>query len=110
MIASLSLAEFSTPGHFWSAHRRPSLSRVRSTIFGASEGPKEKSMALTPELKSTNGARARDLLSGIKVVDSDTHLSEPHDLWTSRAPEKWKDRVPQVREVDGKPKWIVNGH
>jgi hypothetical protein len=35
--------------------------------------------------------------SGIKIIDADTHLTEPHDLWTSRAPAKWKDKVPQVK-------------
>ena len=35
-------------------------------------------------------------IKGIKVVDVDTHLTEPADLWTSRAPAKFKDRVPRV--------------
>ena len=30
------------------------------------------------------------------VVDTDTHLTEPRDLWTSRAPAKYADRVPRV--------------
>ena len=50
-----------------------------------------------------------DLLAGIQVVDADTHLTEPHDLWTSRAPKQWSERVPQVREVDGQPMWTVDG-
>ena len=25
-------------------------------------------------------------LDQVKVVDADTHFTEPHDLWTSRAP------------------------
>ena len=25
-------------------------------------------------------------LSKIKIIDADTHLTEPHDLWTKRAP------------------------
>ncbi|HXW83602.1 MAG TPA: amidohydrolase family protein [Candidatus Binataceae bacterium] len=66
-------------------------------------------MSDTLQRRSANAERARALLAGIKVVDSDTHLTEPHDLWTSRAPAKWKDKVPQVRDVDGKPRWIVNG-
>lgn len=41
------------------------------------------------------------------IVDSDTHLTEPWDLWTSRAPAAFVDRVPQVREVDGKQRWMV---
>lgn len=43
------------------------------------------------------------------VIDCDTHLTERHDLWTARAPKAWKDRVPQVQELDGFPTWIVDG-
>jgi predicted TIM-barrel fold metal-dependent hydrolase len=43
------------------------------------------------------------------VVDADTHLSEPWDLWTSRAPAKYKDRVPQVRHVNGDYEWVFDG-
>jgi predicted TIM-barrel fold metal-dependent hydrolase len=42
------------------------------------------------------------------IVDSDTHLTEPWDLWTSRAPSAYLDRVPQVRDLDGKLKWVVD--
>jgi uncharacterized protein len=59
-------------------------------------------------MTTTDFARP-DLLDGIQVVDADTHLTEPHDLWTSRAPKKWLDRVPQVRQVDGQPMWTVDG-
>jgi predicted TIM-barrel fold metal-dependent hydrolase len=38
----------------------------------------------------------RSPIEGIKVIDSDTHLTEPADLWTSRAPKAFKDRVPRV--------------
>ena len=31
---------------------------------------------------------------GIKIVDCDTHFSEPPDLFTSRMPAKFKDRMP----------------
>lgn len=43
------------------------------------------------------------------VIDCDTHLTERHDLWTTRAPARWKGRVPQVLEVDGFPTWVVDG-
>jgi predicted TIM-barrel fold metal-dependent hydrolase len=46
---------------------------------------------------------------GRKVVDVDTHLVEPHDLWTRRAPAKLKDRVPQVKVVDGVRSWVIDG-
>jgi predicted TIM-barrel fold metal-dependent hydrolase len=48
--------------------------------------------------------------TGIKVIDVDTHLSEPEDLWTSRAPAKFKDRVPQIGEVNGVASWIIDGN
>jgi predicted TIM-barrel fold metal-dependent hydrolase len=57
----------------------------------------------------TSATAAGDLLSGIAVVDADTHLTEPHDLWTSRAPAQWAERVPRVREVDGRPMWTIDG-
>ena len=33
-----------------------------------------------------------------KVIDTDTHVIEPYDLWTSRLDvDKWGDKVPHVR-------------
>ena len=43
------------------------------------------------------------------VIDTDTHITEPHDLWTSRAPSVYKDRVPRVVEVDGVEMWALDG-
>jgi predicted TIM-barrel fold metal-dependent hydrolase len=51
---------------------------------------------------------AQEQLSGIKVIDVDTHLSEPADLWTSRAPAKYKDRVPQIRKVGERLVWMLD--
>jgi uncharacterized protein len=50
-----------------------------------------------------------DAVRSAGVVDVDTHLTEPWDLWTARAPERYRDRVPQVREVDGRATWIFDG-
>jgi uncharacterized protein len=52
---------------------------------------------------------AAGLLQGIKVIDVDTHISEPLDLWTSRAPAKYKDRVPQMKMTDGRWVWTIDG-
>ena len=30
------------------------------------------------------------------IIDSDTHVSEPGDLWTSRVPARFKDRAPHI--------------
>lgn len=46
-----------------------------------------------------------DIFNELKVIDTDSHWSEPYDLWTSRAPAKWKDRVPQMAERGGKRRW-----
>jgi uncharacterized protein len=59
-------------------------------------------------------------MRGIDVIDVDTHLTEPGDLWTSRAPASFKDRVPRVERVVGGGKtdggltasdyrWVVDG-
>jgi len=48
--------------------------------------------------------------STLKIIDADTHLTEPHDLWIKRAPAKWRDRVPQVRMYDGQMSWIIDGN
>ena len=45
----------------------------------------------------------------VKIIDSDTHWSEPHDLWTSLAPAKYRALVPQVKEHNGRRRWVVNG-
>ena len=44
-----------------------------------------------------------------KVIDVDTHWSEPLDLWTSRATPKYKDRVPQMKQTDGRLVWTIDG-
>ena len=44
------------------------------------------------------------------VIDADSHWTEPHDLFTKRAPAKIRDRVPRVEDVDGIPHWIFDGH
>lgn len=46
---------------------------------------------------------------GRAVIDVDTHLTEPHDLWTKRAPASLRARVPQVKLRNGKPSWVIDG-
>lgn len=48
------------------------------------------------------------LADEVRVIDADTHMTERHDLFTSRAPAKYVDRVPRVVDIDGKPWWIVD--
>ncbi len=40
-------------------------------------------------------------IDSIDVIDTDTHIIEPPDLWTSRmSVERWGDRVPHVRYLE----------
>jgi len=48
------------------------------------------------------------LADEVRVIDADTHMTERHDLFTSRAPKQYVDRVPRVVDVDGKPWWVVD--
>jgi predicted TIM-barrel fold metal-dependent hydrolase len=50
----------------------------------------------------------RSVFGGRKVIDVDTHLVEPFDLWSSRAPASMKDRLPRVKTVDGVRSWVID--
>jgi predicted TIM-barrel fold metal-dependent hydrolase len=60
------------------------------------------------EAQATLRAKERAHFGGHHVIDVDTHLSEPHDLWTRRASGKLKDRVPQVKVKDGQRTWVID--
>lgn len=45
----------------------------------------------------------------VLIVDVDTHLTEPADLWSSRAPAKYVDRLPRVEESNGRLAWVFDG-
>lgn len=51
------------------------------------------------------------LLDDIRIIDTDTHLVEPPDLWTSRMSQKWGDAVPHVRwdEDNQEEAWFIGG-
>lgn len=42
-----------------------------------------------------------------KIIDVDAHISEPHDLWTKRAPAKYKNLLPRVAQSGDKKAWVV---
>jgi predicted TIM-barrel fold metal-dependent hydrolase len=45
------------------------------------------------------------------VIDCDTHVTEPADVWTSRLPAKHRARAPRiVRGEDGRDVWHVGDH
>jgi predicted TIM-barrel fold metal-dependent hydrolase len=56
-------------------------------------------------------ADAAVLDATIRVIDTDTHVTEPADLWTSRVASKWIDEVPRVgiHPQTGHHHWQVAG-
>ena len=48
-------------------------------------------------------------MSSYRIISADNHITEPPELWVSRAEPKFKDRVPQVHNVDGSDAWICEG-
>ena len=51
------------------------------------------------------------VINDIRIIDTDTHVVEPPDLWTSRLSSKWGDLVPHVRWDDavGEEAWFTGG-
>jgi len=58
---------------------------------------------LTPEAPNTEAPKA------LAVVDADSHLTDVDDLWTKRAPAKYKDEILHVEDIDGQRTWVVEG-
>jgi predicted TIM-barrel fold metal-dependent hydrolase len=56
---------------------------------------------------AANSRGVDPLFAGIKIVDCDTHFTEPADLWTANAPAGMKDRMPHVRRIDNADQWYV---
>ena len=48
------------------------------------------------------------LYDDVKVIDADTHFTEPPDLWTSRVRAAYKDRILHIEERNGVPTWVVD--
>jgi uncharacterized protein len=46
---------------------------------------------------------------GCRLVDADSHINEPPDLWTSRVAAKHRDRVPRIEHLDQGDAWVMEG-
>jgi len=42
-----------------------------------------------------------------RVIDIDTHVTEPANLWVDRVSSKWGDQVPHVKRVEGVDRWFI---
>ena len=50
-----------------------------------------------------------DLFDRFRVVDVDSHLTEPPDTWTARFPARRHDDVPHIERIDGRDVWMAGG-
>jgi predicted TIM-barrel fold metal-dependent hydrolase len=49
-------------------------------------------------------------VDGRWIIDADSHLTEPADVWTARVPAKYVDQVPHIeRTPNGADVWILDG-
>ena len=42
------------------------------------------------------------------IIDADSHITEPRDVWTARVPAKYRDRVPHVVREGPKDLWVLD--
>jgi predicted TIM-barrel fold metal-dependent hydrolase len=43
------------------------------------------------------------------IIDCDSHVNEPPDLWQERLPSRWKERGPMVQHTDKGDMWLFDG-
>ncbi len=43
------------------------------------------------------------------IIDADSHITEPPDVWTARVPAKYRDAVPHVERQGPTDTWVLNG-
>jgi predicted TIM-barrel fold metal-dependent hydrolase len=49
------------------------------------------------------------LFDRFRVIDVDTHITEPPDTWLGRMPSKWGDAIPHIERISGFDTWVING-
>src|SRR5436190_1451549 len=86
-----------------SRRSRPSwvTTRRRSTGFWRTPWSPSPPRCQRDQIPTSFKEGTVSVLDTIPVIDVDTHIIEPYDLWTSRvSTKKWGDRVPHVRWDD----------
>jgi predicted TIM-barrel fold metal-dependent hydrolase len=57
----------------------------------------------------TSRASADSIFDRHPVIDVDTHITEPPDVWTARVASRWGDRIPHVVRIGAKDVWMIGG-
>ncbi|MEZ5742743.1 MAG: amidohydrolase family protein [Sphingomonadaceae bacterium] len=82
---------------------------LAAKMYWAAEGYQPGGVIREVDYETQKGG-VHPLFEGIKIVDCDTHITEAPDLFTSRAPAKYKDKVPHLqRDPDGVDRWYCQG-
>jgi uncharacterized protein len=63
---------------------------------------------VTATLSKAPTAEQVEALKDVRIVDCDAHITEPSNLWISRAPESMRDRIPIQKTVDGITAWYLH--
>ncbi|MGE4653443.1 MAG: amidohydrolase, partial [Myxococcota bacterium] len=51
---------------------------------------------------------SENMLARLRAIDTDTHITEPPDVWTARvSTKKWGDKVPHVKQIEGRDVWFI---
>jgi predicted TIM-barrel fold metal-dependent hydrolase len=52
----------------------------------------------------------REIMSAVQlIIDADSHVTEPRDVWTARVPSRYVADVPHVERLDGMDTWVLQG-
>lgn len=74
--------------------------------YWSADGYKDGGMIREVDYASQSGG-LDPMFEGIKIVDTDTHITEAPDLFTSRAPAASKAKMPRVERINGTDRWFV---
>src|SRR5437870_2112478 len=71
---------------------------------------KVESKAAKVESKAARVERGAHILDHTWIVDSDTHVTEPADVWSERVPRRYRESVPKFeRNAQGQDVWSLEG-
>ena len=90
------------PNEELASRRRPSRPRPRQRLAD----PADASVRRAAVLKTTRGMAMTTSL----IIDADSHVTEPPDVWTARVPARLRDDVPHVERIDGADIWMLQGN
>lgn len=63
----------------------------------------------TVETQKLTSLEVDEMLEGLRIIDADSHFTEPSDLWSSRLPASLRDKAPVQKTVDGETSWFLDG-